>query len=270
MNTFGILWAEVRKSHRHNFNNRFVYYSLFIWPVILFINSYYAFKPFNLHTGSPLNRFIPAGKLGLFLITGYLGYIFFWCLVQSAWQMAYERQQGTLELLFLTPVNRAVLMFGRAAANLIEAVWLFTVFAILTILYFGSLHVAEWWMIPIAFLLLILSAIIWGGFLNIIFLFSRDSGILYTLFDAPMEFFSGVRLPVLAFPLWAKLFAFVFPLTYVLSIIRGILMNGQTLADLRGSFLILFAVLAALFIVSLILVRKAEQHAKVSGNLTLF
>lgn len=270
MNILGILWAEVRKSHRNNFNNRFVYFSLFIWPVILFVNAYYAFKPFNLQPGSPLTRFIPAGRLALFLMTGYLGYIFFWSLVQSAWQMAYERQQGTLELIFLTPVSRFLLMFGRSAANLIEAVWLFSVFALLTILYLGGLHVADWRLIPFALFLLILSAVIWGGFLNTIFLFSRDAGILYTLFEAPMEFFSGVRMPVPAFPIWAKGIACLFPLTYVLHIFRGILMEGKTLQELGGPLLWLCGILSALLAASFVLVRKAEQHAKETGNMTLF
>ncbi|TGA98173.1 ABC transporter permease [Sporolactobacillus shoreae] len=270
MNLLSIIWAEVRKSHRHNFNNHLVYFSLFVWPAILFINAYYAFKPFNLQAGSPLARFVPFDKLGLFLITGYLAYIFFWSLVQSAWQMAYERQQGTLELLLLTPVPRIWLMFGRAAANLIEAVWLFSAFSLLIILFMGGVHVAEWWLVPVAIVLLVLSAVIWGGFLNIIFLFSRDAGVLYTLFEAPMEFFSGVRMPVLAFPIWAKSIAFLFPLTYVLTILRGVVMEGKTFRDLSGSLILLLGVLTVLVIASLFLVRVAERHAKETGNLTLF
>lgn len=270
MQSWNIIWAELKKSHRHNFNNPFIYFSLFFWPILLFINSFYAFKPFNLGANSPLIRFVPAGKLGLFLITGYLGYIFFWCLVQSAWQMAYERQHGTLELLFLSPVNQLLLMYSRAVANLAAAVWMFSAFALLTMIYFGGWHFSGWWMLPFAALLLIGSAIVWGGFLNILFLFSRDSGILYTLFDAPMEFFSGVRLPVAAFPVWAKGIAFLFPLTYVLSLIRRILTEGETIPQLSGPLLTLGLVLLLLFFASLLLVRLAERHARATGNLTLF
>ena len=270
MNTIHILWAEMKKSHRHHFNNRLVYFSLFLWPAILFIQAYFSFSPFNLGEDSPLTRFVAADQLGLYLIIGYLAYIFFWSLVQSAWQMAYERQQGTLELILLTPVNRTLFMFGRAAANLIEAVWLFSIFAIFTVVYIGELQIASIWFIPFAVALLMLSAIIWGGFLNVIFMFSRDAGILYTIFEAPMEFFSGVRMPIMAFPIWAKAIAFIFPLTYVLQIIRGFIMEGKTVSDMAQPLLLLAGILITLSLLTYWLVNKAERHVKKTGSLTLF
>lgn len=270
MNLLNVIWAEMKKSHRHNFNNRLMYFSLFVWPVIQFVDSYYAFKPFNLGQDSPLSRFVPVEKLGLFLITGCLAYIFFWSLVQSAWMMGYEREQGTLEIILLTPAPRTLVMFSRAAANLIEAVWLFSIFAVLTILFMGGLHVAHWWLIPIAVVILMFSAIVWGGFLNTIFLFSRDAGFLYTIFEAPMAFFSGVRMPVMAFPLWAKMIACVFPLTFVLNILRSIVLDGKNLSAIFQPLLELFLILLCLIIASFILVRYAEKHAKETGNLTLF
>jgi ABC-2 type transport system permease protein len=270
MKMLTICHAEMRKSHRHNFNNRLMYFSLFLWPVIQFINAYYAFKPFNLGQNSPLSRFVPVEKLGLFLITGCLAYIFFWSLVQSAWMMGYERQQGTLELILLTPASRTLVMFSRAAANLVEAVWMFSIFAILTILFMGGLHIAHWWLLPFAVMVLLLSAVVWGGFLNTIFLFSRDAGFLYTIFEAPMEFFSGVRMPIMAFPIWAKVISFLFPLTFVLNILRAIVMDGKTLGSICIPLIELAIILIALTAASFILVRYAEKHAKDTGNLTFF
>jgi ABC-2 type transport system permease protein len=209
-------------------------------------------------------------QITMFLLTGYLGYIFFWSLVQSAWGMSYERQAGTLELIFLTPVPRVVVMFSRAAGNLLEAVWLFTVFTMLVLLVTGNAGTIHWWNVPIGLVLLSVSAIVWGGFLNIVFLFSRDAGILFTIFEEPMQFFSGVRIPVLAFPIWGKMIALIFPLTYVLDIFRDLVLNGIGLAELAGPFTVLLAVLTLLTIVSIFLLKKAETHAKETGNMVLF
>ncbi|MEI2356322.1 ABC transporter permease [Mesobacillus zeae] len=265
-----ILWAEAVKSHQHNFHNKLVYFSLLIWPALLFVTSYYSFKPFNLSATGPLSAYIETDQIILFLLTGYLAYIFFWSLVQSAWNMSYERQAGTLELIFLTPVSRITVMYARAAGNLFEAVWLFTLFTLLVLLTTGQADHIHWANVPIALLFLSISAIVWGGFLNIVFLFSRDAGILFTIFEEPMQFFSGVRIPVLAFPVWGKVIAFFFPLTYVLDIFRKLILDGAGLLQLIDQFLMLAGVLAILFTVSVLLLKKAEHHAKETGNMVLF
>jgi len=270
MKIFSILQAEVVKSHQHNFHNKLIYFSLLIWPALLFVTSYYSFKPFNLSSSSQLSKYIDVNQITLFLLTGYLCYIFFWSLVQSAWNMSYERQAGTLELIFLTPVPRLTVMFARAAGNMLEAVWLFTAFTLFVLLATGHAGEIYWWNVPLAFILLSISAIVWGGFLNIVFLFSRDAGILFTIFEEPMQFFSGVRIPVLAFPLWGKIIAFLFPLTYVLDIFRDLVLNGKGLIQLREQYFMLFCVLALLCTASLLLLRKAEKYAKETGNMVLF
>lgn len=265
-----VLIAETVKSHQHNFHNKLIYFSLLVWPSLLFVTSYYSFKPFNLSESSSLSSYMSVNQITMFLLTGYLGYIFFWSLVQSAWGMSYERQAGTLELIFLTPVSRIVVMFSRAAGNLIEAVWLFTVFTLLVLVVTGNAGNIHWWNVPLGLLLLSISAIVWGGFLNIVFLFSRDAGILFTIFEEPMQFFSGVRIPVLAFPLWGKIIALIFPLTYVLDIFRDLILNGKGILELTGQFTVLFGVLALLTIISVTLLKKAEKHAKETGNMVLF
>jgi ABC-2 type transport system permease protein len=270
MRLLSILVAETVKSHQHNFHNRLIYFSLLIWPALLFVTAYYSFKPFNLSDSSPLSAYMDVDQIPMFLLTGYLGYIFFWSLVQSAWGMSYERQAGTLELIFLTPVSRIVVMFSRAAGNLLEAVWLFTGFTLIVLVVTGNAGEIHWWNVPLGLLLLSVSAIVWGGFLNIVFLFSRDAGILFTIFEEPMQFFSGVRIPVLAFPIWGKMIALIFPLTYVLEIFRDLVLNGKGLVELEEPIIVLLGVLSFLTIVSIFLLKKAETHAKETGNMVLF
>ncbi|WP_400244390.1 ABC transporter permease [Niallia sp. JL1B1071] len=270
MKLFTILQAEFVKSHKHNFHNKLIYFSLLLWPALLFVTSYYSFKPFNLTDTSPLSAYMNVDQITMFLLTGYLGYIFFWSLVQSAWNMSYERQAGTLELIFLTPANRLTIMFARAAGNLLEAVWLFTVFILLVLVVTGKGAEIHWGYLPLALLLLSVSAIVWGAFLNIVFLFSRDAGILFTIFEEPMQFFSGVRIPVLAFPIWGKAIAYLFPLTYVLDIFRDLVLNGKSFEQMIGQYLLLCTIILLLCISSVFLLKKAETHAKKTGNMVLY
>lgn len=270
MKHFAILVAEMKKSHQHNFHNNLIYFSLLLWPMLSFTASYFSFKPFDLSNTSPLSRFMPVDEIILFLLTGYLGFLFFWSLVQSAWQMSDERQSGTLEVIFLSPVSRISMMYARAAGNLIESIWLFTSFSLMVFLFSGHADSIHWSNIPIALLLLSISAVVWGGLLNTIFLFSRDASVLYSVFQQPMEFFSGVKIPLPAFPIWGKTIGLIFPLTYVLDIARKLVLSGYRIIDLGYELAMLSIVLVLLYVLSVFLVRKAEKHVKETGNFVLF
>ncbi|MDR9506155.1 ABC transporter permease [Brevibacillus agri] len=265
-----LLWAEMVKEHRHSFHSKMVYFSLLIWPAIMFVTAYYSFAPFRLGADSPLARFLSPEQLPLFLLTGYLGYIFFWCLVQSAWQMSFERQAGTMEMIFISPVNRLAFLYGRSLSSLVEGVWLFFCFTLLALLFVGGVHLSGWWAVPLAFVVLLGSAIVWGGFLSVLFLFSRDSSFLYTVLDEPMLIFSGVRLPPMAYPLWAKAISFCFPLTYALQLVRGLLMEGASLASLLPELALLVGVLLVLVMATVLLLKKAERHMKETGNMVMY
>lgn len=262
--------AELKKEHRNMFHSSLIYFSLLVWPVIGFITAYYSFKPFQLGSDSPLNRFINSEHLALFLLTGYLAYIFFWSLVQSAWQMGYERQSGTLEIIFLTPVHRLTFVYGRSFSFLVEGVWLFFIFTFFSLFFIDGINVSSFISIPLAFIILLVSAVIWGGFLNTIFLFSRDAGFLYTILDEPMSIFSGVKIPPMAFPIWAKIIALFFPLTYTLQILRMLVMDAATFIDILPYLLALSAVLFILILSTVLILKKAEQHMKRTGNMVLF
>jgi ABC-2 type transport system permease protein len=265
-----LLWAEMKKEHRNSFHSNLIYFSLLVWPAIKFITAYYSFLPFQLGQGSPLARFFNPDHLLLFLLTGYLGYLFFWCLVQSAWQLSFERQSGTMEIIFITPVNRLAFIYGRSFSSLAEGVWLFFTFSILGLFFIDGIQVNSWWNVPAAFFILLLSAVVWGGFLTVLFLFSRDSSFLFTALDEPMQIFAGVGIPPLAFPFWAKLISLCFPLTYTLHIMRKLLMEGTTMLAIAPELILLTAVLSLLVLVSAYLLKRAERHMKQTGSMVLY
>lgn len=265
-----ILKAEVLKQHRYFFQSKFIYFTLFLWPILAFINEYYVFKPLSIN-----NSIIKMDGLGatqsliIFLFTGYIGYLCFWSMVQSAWQMNDERNNGTLETIFLSPVNRQALIYGRALGAIFQNMWLFFVFSIFMIaFYYGNIAKFAI-LLPLIFIILIFSATIWGGFMNAIFLFSRDASFLFYVFNDPMSLFSGTRIPTIVFPLWAKVISSVFPLTYVLVIIRNIFYQGKLnfnlpdSAKLAASLLIIGALTA-------VITKLAEKNSRIKGDWTFY
>lgn len=262
-----VVKAEIIKQQKHDYHSAFVYLSLLIWPILGFWEIYYTYKPFELtgYMGMSEGR-----ELLAFLGTGFMAYTCFWSMVQNAWSMAnQERMGGTLEIAFLSPANRLAMCYGRALGALIQEVWMFCCFCVFILIYTEALSLDNFIMIPLIFLILIVSSTIWGGMLNTVFLFSRDASIIMDLFDTPMTLFSGSRIPVGCFPQWAKIISLLFPLTYCISIIRfvlGIQEGEGWIVDLTGLTICLSAMISITFII----VRRVEQYNRVTGELRFY
>lgn len=268
-NALKVIGAEIKKQHQHNFNSYSIYFSLLLWPILHFLNTYYTYKSFDLTKASMLSGLINSNQsLLIFLITGFMGYNFFYSMVQSAWQMGIERLNGTLETVFLSPANRLAIAYGRSLGALFQNVWMFSVFSFIILMSSRNFNVNNIVYIPLAFLILIISATVWGGLMNVIFLFSRDAGVLHNILDDPMEFFSGVRVPTTTFPLWAKAFSTIFPLTHSLTLVRNILISPTT--SYIGDVIKLCISLAIIFVLTIFLLKLAERNARRTGSLTFF
>lgn len=122
----------------------------------------------------------------------------------------------------------------------------------------------------IVFFLVTSMAVVWGMFLNSLFLFSRDSGFLFTVLEEPMEIFSGVKVPTVLFPIWAKAISIIFPLTYAVEAVRRVFLLGGSLYEIRSFLLIGILIIGILLAGIKVILRIVEQHIRITGNATLF
>lgn len=261
-----IFKGEIIKIHKNEFISIGSVFSMLLWPIISYFEVYFTYLSFDL---SFLKEYgiNDHTSLMIFIITGFLGYNCFWSMVQSAWSMGYERQNGTLEIIMLSPANRLSILFGRALGALVENIWMFFVFSVFIISYKIDVTLIDIVYLLIALIILLISSVIWGGFMNSLFLFSRDASFLFNIFDTPMEFFGGVKIPVSIFPFWAKLISAVFPLTYCLILIREIIFYHA----IKFSTLIpLFYVLIIIFIITLIITKNAEKNCRKTGSFQFY
>lgn len=260
--------AEMKKQHKNYFHSRTIYVSLFFWPLLDFISRYYSFKSFDLDKSEV--SFLNAGNIVVYLMLGFMCMSFFRSLVQSAWMFSLERQSGTLELIYLSPASRLAVLLGNAVSSLFEGVSLMLVFGGLVLIYCKDALRAL--LLPCATVILITTAmaVLWGMFLNAMFLYSRDSRILFTIFEEPMEIFSGVITPTSLFPAWAKALSFIFPLTYALAAVRSVFMDGATINDIRGFIFAGICIILLLYLLTAAAIRIAERHSRRTGNFSLF
>lgn len=263
-----VIKAEIVKQQQYDYHSPFVYLSLFLWPVLGFLEVYYTYKPFSLtgYMGISNSR-----ELLAFLGTGFMAYTCFWSMVQNAWSMAnQERKGGTLEITFLSPANRLAMNYGRALGALIQETWMFCCFCIFILVYTKTVRLYNLLLLPLVFVLLIVSSTIWGGMLNSIFMFSRDASVIMDIFDTPMTLFSGTRVPGSCFPQWAKVISLLFPLTYCINIIRFVLNireeKPEWIMDLAG-LAVCLGVMGAL---TIFLTYRAEKHNRETGALQFY
>ncbi len=262
------LLAEIKKQHKNYFHSKTIYISLFLWPILSFITTYYGFQAFDLTKCKV--PYITSDNVVVYLLLGYMCMSFFRSLVQSAWRFSFERYNGTLELIFLSPSNRVAVLLGNAVSSLFESVFVMVVFTITMLIIKSEVIYVQLLPCMVVFLLVTGMAMAWGIFLNSLFLFSRDSGFLFTILEEPMEIFSGVKVPTLLFPLWAKVLAAVFPLTYAIEAVRRIMLLGSSLYDIRGFLLCGSVIIVLLILVVLRILKLVERHVRTTGNMALF
>lgn len=274
ISNFGrVVIAEFRKQQKEKYRNRSALLMNLIWPFLSFLAAYYMFLPFvdsKADASGPSMNYLEGSSLILFVLTGFLGYTTFTNLVQSAWMTAYERVEGTLNLMFLSPASRRAILLGNASANFVEGVWMFLTLYVLALAVYGhDLSVNFMNLAGVLFLLAFL-AIGWGCLLNAFFLMTRDASLFFILLQSPMSFLSGVRIPLAAFPLWLKSLSYFLPLTYVLTIFRGIVLDSKSLWELKAQYGIALLIGIFLFMIAFYLVGLVERIAKKRGTFFVF
>lgn len=263
-----VLWAEAVKQHRNYFNNWMIYISLFVWPLLSFLSAYYSYSSFDVD--GTLISYINGNNILVFLMLGYMAMSFFRSVVQSAWNFSRERQSGTLEYIYLSAANRLAVLMGNALSSVFESSIVMLIFGLLIVFSNrASINVNTISLVVVIFIFIIM-ALLWGGFLNACFLYSRDTDFLFTILEEPMEIFSGVKVPIVIFPAWAKIISFIFPLTYALEAIRQVMLNGASLQAVSTILFVCLGIIMVLLFATLITIVVVEKHMRNTGNVILF
>ena len=154
--------GEAVKQKKNYFNTPVTYIASFLWPVLNGIITYYTYKTFDI---ACLVRFgiLSEEDLLIYIFTGLLGYNSFWLMIQSAVYVQNERQNGTIEITYMTPANRMAIIYGRAIGNIIQNIGMIVSFlVILIIMGKFSFSVSK---VFLGIIILLISSVIWGDLL---------------------------------------------------------------------------------------------------------
>jgi ABC-2 type transport system permease protein len=195
----------------------------------------------------PKMMFNPASRSPNFLLPGLMSVLLIMVTVMlTAFSIVREKERGTIEQLFVTPVRPLGLMLGKIMPYFLTGIVEFTV--IITFMRFV-------FRIPIHGNVLVLAGLTAGYlFVNLaigILISSKANSQAEALQLCMVVmllsiFLSGFMFPRETMPLWAYLVSHFVPATYMIQIARGVILGGAGLAQLWFNGLVLFAMGAGL------------------------
>jgi ABC transporter DrrB family efflux protein len=199
----------------------------------------------------------PDLESGYFVVPGVVGIILqLVTLFLTSFAIVRERELGTLEQLFVTPVGRAGLMLGKlvpyAAVGVVE-----TLLALVVMVYlFGVPIRGGFLLLMILSCLFLVAALGLGLFIST--LASTQVAAMQFAFMVmlPSVLLSGFVFPRSEMPLLIYWLTYTIPVTYFIEILRGIVLRGADLLDLVPHVIGLIAVTLIILTLSIARFRK--------------
>jgi ABC-2 type transport system permease protein len=181
-----------------------------------------------------------------------------------------ERVSGTLEQVYLAPINRFLLLVSKALVNFVTSGLTFLIVVALSIFLFDRGAAAA---LPQAFLVLCLGLIpLWG----ISFLFAG----LIVRFKEPYAFINvtnlafsiliGTYYPITILPQWAQVASRFLPQTYALDAMRHILLSNTSLFSLSETYAVLLGMAVVYPLLGFVVFKLFLDRATVNGDLSKF
>jgi ribosome-dependent ATPase len=171
-----------------------------------------------------------------------------------------EKELGTITNLYVTPVSRAEFLLGKQLPYMLLAYFNFFLMAVMTWIIFQVPLKGSFLTLLAGALLYVAATTSYGMFIS-----SFAQTQIAALFGAailtfmPAFQFSGMLVPVSALSGMPALIGHLFPMTYFLPVCVGTYTKGLGFSDLSSQMGWLFLFIPALFLMSLLFLRKQER-----------
>jgi ABC-2 type transport system permease protein len=186
--------------------------------------------PFELRTQ---RRYNPEGLTRYHIVPGLMGVILTMTMVMmTALAMTRERERGTMENLLATPVSPLEVMVGKIAPYILIGYVQVAVILLAAALVFKVPMLGSLWLLSSVLVLFIAANLAIGFAFSTIARSQMQAMQLTFFFFLPSILLSGFMFPFRGMPGWAQAIGEVLPLTHFLRVVRGILLKGNTLAEI--------------------------------------
>ena len=202
----------------------------------------------------------PGLRSAVYIVPGIIGVLLSLTMVLiTSMAIVRERERGTLEQLVVTPIGKTSLMFGKILPFLMIGYVQITVILVLGRLLFNVPVLGS---IPLLYLLsfpFIVASLALGLLLSTLVRTQVQAMQLGFLFLLPNILLSGFMFPRQAMPRLAQWVGAALPLTYFLTILRGVLLKGVGLSHLWAPSLVLVGFAVVLVALSVLRFHKTIE-----------
>jgi ABC-2 type transport system permease protein len=246
--------------------------SVLVWPLMLPV--VYVLQARAFAGGSPAATAAFVQRTGTASVVGFLfvGFAVYMWISNVLWgpgtQLRQVQQLGILEALYLTPANRAALLFASSGGFLVLSLLMMTLVGlVLRVVFAVELTPAE----VLRALAVIAVAILpmygmGAAFAVLVMVFKEFSGMVQFL-RGLFQVLCGITFPIVVLPAWAQRVALALPPTHILSGVREVLLGGAGLAQVSGDLVSLAVAGLLLCALGLFLFNAAERYARRTGGL---
>jgi len=176
-------------------------------------------------------EFVAPGIMAMIVMTAVL--------TGLAASISREKEQGTLDGILISPINRLAIVLGKALSQAIRGLVQGAIVLLLAFLLFGVTVHGNIMLVALLLVLGIFSFIGLGILVSAIATEQETATQLLFMFQFPMLFLSGVFFPIALMPNFMQKIAHVIPLTYAINAIRKVMVLGAGFTAVRTEFLIL-------------------------------
>lgn len=178
-----------------------------------------------------------------------------------------EQMQGTLESVLLTPISVPTIVVSSSAWDFVQATFFSFLYLFFGWLFFGVNYRGSY-LLALVFLVLTTLVLACLGILSASFAMVFKRGDPFgVLLGTGSALFSGVFFPTQLLGSGFGAVSSALPPTYGLDGIRRVLIEGQTLSEVKDPLVTLFAFLGVLLPFSLWVFGRAIKRAKREGSL---
>ncbi len=216
----------------------------------------------------------PQSFSGFVLLGGIM--VAFWAniLWNMAAQFYWEKEQGNLEIYFVSPAPRMAVLLGMALGSIVNTSLRAAAILILgTIIFNVPLHVSSPLLTGVVFALTLVALYVLGMlFASLFMLYGREAWHTANLMQEPVYFASGFYFPILGSayaPFWLQFGASLVPVTFSLDALRKLVILGEGPQSVEWNVIILIVFIVILIPLARLLLNYMERLGKREGRLTL-
>lgn len=235
-----------------------------LFPLIFYAMMYLAYTVSGRDT-------VGGVDVSAFLLIGMFGFITWNSMIwSSGYAVEYERSEGTIAALFLSPASRVAVIAGYGLGGFVWMLPSFVVVALLGVATGARFRVADPLAVLAAVAALLLGSLATGFALAGLFILSRRANLLANFLQRPGELLSGALFPRESLPGPLHALSNGLPVSHALDALRASTLGAATLREILPAVAVTFAISGAYALVGIVSLRKVEHAAKRTGDLDLY